>query len=290
MTADATADATARGAASASHTPPELLPPRAPWVPASDERALSACALTELRRSSALPAFYEGACGGARVLWLPATAARPTRHRAQLALYRLARVAGVDVVPVTAARSDARAALLSMLPPTELATLSDDPAGRIASAIMRLPDGEVIKARNSVEAARWARPARQGDARSTADARSADDWQRVLALDYVTANLFRDAVLVGPDGRLWMVDGSTAFYEHPSPGAADQLFDQLKRTRRPAPGLADALARLTRAAIDDALRAGSYEEWLVHHRAVGEIALRARAAHGWALATAGGGD
>lgn len=275
-----------RARAAPSAVASELLPPRPAWVPAEDERRLATCALSDVRRSTSLPAFYEASCDGARVLWLPATAAQPARHRPQIALYRLAKTAGLDVVPTTAARVDGRAALLGALPAADVAALSDDPAGRVASAVTRMPDGAIVKTRYGAEGARWSRLASQDGPLPEADARTVADWQRVTALDYVTANLFRDALLLAPDGRLWLVDGSTAFYEHPSPGAADQLLDKLKQGRRVPPGLAAALAKLTTSSLDGALRAGAYEDWLVHHRALGEVALRARAAQGWALATA----
>ncbi|MCC6646973.1 MAG: hypothetical protein IT374_15540 [Polyangiaceae bacterium] len=274
-------------AASAPVSPPtttDTLPPRPSWTESDDERRLATCALRDARRSDTLPAFFEATCGDARVLWLPATVAQPTRYRAQLALYRTARQAGLDVVPTTARRLDHRSGLGAVLASGELAGLADDPAGRVASAITRLPDGEILKTRSGAEAARWSRMAAQPAPRApSASWRTVEDWQRVSVLDYVTANLFRGAILLAPDGRVWMIDGSTAFHEHPSARAADQLFDAVKAARRPPPGLADALARLTRPALDAALRSGSYDEWLVHHREIGEVALRARAAHGWAL-------
>lgn len=231
--------------------------------------------------------YLAAECGGRAVaLWL-ATREDPQRHRAPRALYLLAEALSFRVVPRTEAREFSLKELLESA--TDEPTrrwLATEPAlkpnGTISAALVDLPGTTQSRAtRWSQEEQRWNRLIETSGELNPEQKEQARDWVEVQVLDYLSGAILRRAVEQDERGRLWLIDNRETFLEHPEQYAVDQLLGRLKRCRQWPSGLRDALARLSEEEMDRRFRSGDYEQWLVHRRALRELAIRRRALATW---------
>lgn len=258
---------------------------RPPHKEAPDGVPLLSGAITRLRESRDRAPFLNAEVGGVSTLVLVATRESPHRWRPQVAMSRLSRRLGLDVVPSTVARRESLSALLAAAEDDTARALLRDastlPDGRVPLSIGLLPSGVVTRQTiYSNEAARWARLAEATEAPTGDGARTEASYVAMMVLDYLSGNLFRRVADEAPDGRLILLDSRTAFVEHPEARAVDAMFERLKRAQRFPPALKTTLPLLDERAADDELRAGDYESWLVHKRPIRELLLRARAVRG----------
>jgi hypothetical protein len=155
------------------------------------------------------------------------------------------------------------------------------PDGRVPSSVGLLPAGGVARQTiYSNEAARWARIAESPEIPTGDAARTDASYVSMMVLDYLSGNLFRRVADETPDGRLLLLDSRSAFTEHPEARAVDAMLERLKRVQRFPAALRASLPALDERAADEELRAGDYESWLLHKRAIRELLLRARAVRG----------
>lgn len=285
-------DADARRAPAATGAPsdePPLLAPRPPYRDPSTLAGLASLPLTELRAEESKGVF-RAKLGARDVLVVAGTLELPQQWRPQVALYRLARRLELPQVPETIASRISLQALVGASDDVARRRIRDEiavlPDGRVPLAITLLPERPTTTrgSKYSLEASAWARAA-EADAPPPADASLATEgYVAHVALDYLTGNLFRRSVAQEADGRLWLLDNRGAFTEHPDPRAVDIELDKLKRAQRHPAALLRTLATLDERTLDEDLRAGSYEEWLVHRRPIAEVLQRARALRGLVMA------
>jgi hypothetical protein len=264
---------------------PDVLPLRPPRTESPEAASLVVGPIARLRESRERAPFLIAEVGGVTALLLVATREAPQRWRPQVAMFRLAARLGLDVVPATVARREPLAALLGAAEDEAArATLRDAstlPDGRVPLSVGLLPAGGVARQTiYSNEAARWARLAESPDVPTGDAARTDASYVSMMVLDYLSGNLFRRVADETPDGRLLLLDSRTAFTEHPEARAVDAMLERLKRARRFPAALRASLPALDERAADEDLRAGDYESWLLHKRAIRELLLRARAVRG----------
>lgn len=240
------------------------------------------------------PGYLRGRCGGEEVLLLLATREAPQRHRAPVALFRLAEALGFRVVPPTEVGEFSWKLLLEGARDEETRRwleqeLAVKPGGGVSGARVRWPGP--TRPRNlrwSQEEQRYNRLAASMEPVPAAQVEEVADWIEVQVLDYLSASILRRTFDQEPGGRIWLLDSQGAFPEHPEAYAVEQQLAKLKRYRRWPGGLARRLTALDERALAGLLQAGGYEQWLVHPRPLRELVVRRRALATW-LTFSGGG-
>jgi hypothetical protein len=221
------------------------------------------------------------------VLLLLATQEDPQRYRSSVALFRLSGALGLRVVPRTEARSFTLRELLDGAEDDRArrwltAEVAVQPGGVVDGAVVELPEATQNKAtRWSNEEQQWTRLVESAGELTPQEQVLAEDWVSVLVLDYLSGAILRRSVEQDEAGRLWLVDNRETFLERPEAHAVAQLLGRLKRCRRWPAGLREALRRLDAGELDRRMRAGEYERWLVHQRALREVGVRRRALATW---------
>jgi hypothetical protein len=207
----------------------------------------------------------------------------PERWRAQVAFHRLDRLLGTGVVPASVPRAPTFAELLSASRDDVVRALVRDatvvrPDGKVAAAAVLVPAAtKSLGILASNEEAMLRRLAEHPEAIEAAQAPAVHDYVAMLALDYIAGNVFRRAVEIRADGRMFLVDNRGVFAEHPEARSIDAGLDRLKRVLHFPRELATSLPELTPARLEAQLRQGPYEEHLVHRRPLQEVQLRAHA-------------
>ncbi len=269
--------------APAASAPPPPAPAASPAAPAQPPRpAFSAISPDQLH-----PGYHLARGGERPALLLLATREDPQKFRPPVALFRLARWLGLRVVPPTEARDLSLRDLLDGA--ADEATRRQiareaavQASGLVSAAAIDAPAGtKTRQTRWSNEEQLWARLAESEGPLPPEQQALAEDWASLQALDYLSANILRRTVEQADDGRLWLVRNEGAFLVHPEQYAVDQILGRLKRIRRYPAGFVDRLDQLDDARVDELLRPGPYERWLVHQRARREVAIRARALASW---------
>lgn len=284
-TGSAPASAASPGSTHRMEAPDDAAPPAGEARVAGELRS-GAC--EGLRMDDRRPGLWAGRCGGREVVLTLATREDPQRWRPAAALHRLDRGLGFGVVATTVRRELSLrelAGAVGGVRPQEaeamLASLAVKADGTVTAAVVAVPGATRLRAtRWSREEQVWTRLVEGASEPSAAQASEADGWVKVLVLDYLAASILRRTVEQDESGHLWLVDNRVAFVEHPESYALEQQLARLRRVQRWPAGL-EAVGRLDERRLAELLAPGEYDEWLVHRRARGEVAIRARALGSW---------
>jgi hypothetical protein len=251
--------------------------------------AADAIHLQELRWTGAKPTFpvFHAKASGAfdgEVELRVATRSDPMRYKPHLAFYRFALALGSRLVPRSEVHTIALPELLAALrkDPVGLALLREEMAilndGTVTVLVSEaVPAGREVDIVNGSEVKTW-RTWADGRQPVPRDRRALiSGYVETVVLDYLAANTSRTVVTVDADAAaaaIHLVDNGGAFAERPDVGVLDYMLGELRRITRFPKRLITHLRALDRAAAEDALRAGSFSNWVVASRPLAEMLER----------------
>jgi hypothetical protein len=211
----------------------------------------------------------------------PATRAAPRPIERALAATRVAEALGLD--RVTSAQGvlvpvETLGALLAE-PPAESDPLHEQLSvgndGTVRALVERPCPGRPLDVASHPLVAEWAKLATSPATLSEANRGAVDAYVQLVVLDFLTANLERRALYYDEHAATGCLDDHRgAFPGYVAPIAIDSLLDRLRPIRHFPRGLARALERLDRPAVDAILRPRPFSSWLVTPRDVTDLLER----------------
>jgi hypothetical protein len=224
--------------------------------------------------------------GEIRATVQPALVAAPNRLRGPYAFHLLARALGMRVVP---------AATVRRVPVDELGAAFSPKEAKTFLQTMRVQnDGTIdvlLAARSSATTgspwepprgtpfdpidgpgtATWDRWASAAVPEANEDAHLLRDYLEMLVLDYLAANVGRQAALRVGASSIVLADNATAFPLHVERPLVDRLLRKLRRAGRFPRGVREALEGFDRTKAKATFDGGPFEEWLLSPRTLVEL-------------------